>query len=83
MLKNYIIYYYTFIIFSSLNIDFYIYLVYHSCMDKILNLLDQVIEYNIYLDNKTKKDLETGESFTVYHLKLIKTLIEEYEKKQT
>lgn len=50
-------------------------------MDKILNLLDQVIQYNIYLDNKTKKDIENGESFTVYHLKLLKTLIEEYEKK--
>jgi hypothetical protein len=50
-------------------------------MDKILNLLDQVIEYNIYLDNKTKKDLETGDSFTVHHLKLLKALIEEYEKK--
>jgi hypothetical protein len=81
MLKNYIIYYYTFIVFSSLNIDFYAYLVYHSCMDKILNLLDQVIEYNIYLDNKTKKDLEAGDSFTVHHLKLLKALIEEYEKK--
>ena len=81
MLKNYILYYYTFIIFSSLNIDFYIYLIYDYCMDKILNLLDQVIQYNIYLDNKTKKDIENGESFTVYHLKLLRTLIEEYEKK--
>jgi len=50
-------------------------------MDKIINLLDQIIEKNIIDDFKTKKDNEPGESWNVFHLKLLKQMImEQYAK---
>jgi hypothetical protein len=50
-------------------------------MDKILNLLNQIIEYNVYQDLLTKDNKDTGETWNVHHLKLLKQLIKEYEQK--
>jgi hypothetical protein len=50
-------------------------------MDKILNLLNQIIEYNIYQDLLTKDNKDTGDTWNVHHLKLLKQLIKEYEQK--
>jgi len=46
-------------------------------MDKILHLLDQMIEKNVWEDSLTKSKEETGDNWNVYHLKLIKSLIVE------
>ena len=48
-------------------------------MDKILNLLDQIIEKNIWEDNLNKKPEDTGDNWNVHHLKLLKKLIEEHK----
>lgn len=50
-------------------------------MDKILNLLNQIIEYNVYQDLLTKDNKDTGDSWNVHHLKLLKQLIKEHEPK--
>jgi hypothetical protein len=50
-------------------------------MDKILNLLNQIIEYNVYQDLLTKDNKDTGDTWNVHHLKLLKRLIKEYEPK--
>jgi hypothetical protein len=50
-------------------------------MDKILNLLNQIIEYNVYQDLLTKDNKDTGDTWNVHHLKLLKQLIKEYEQK--
>ena len=48
-----------------------------------INLLDQIIEKNIYDDLKSKKQEETGENWNIFHLKLLKDLlIEIYENKK-
>jgi len=44
-------------------------------MDKIIYLLDQIIEKNIWEDSLTKKSGETGDNWNVHHLKLLKSLI--------
>jgi hypothetical protein len=45
--------------------------------DKVINLLDQIIEKNIYDDLKNNKD-KAGESWNIFHLKLLKkTILEE------
>jgi hypothetical protein len=46
-------------------------------MDKVINLLDQIIEKNIIDDFNIKKDNEAGESWNVFHLKLLKKMVEE------
>lgn len=51
-------------------------------MEKILNLLNQIIEKNIWEDSLTKKPEETGDNWNVHHLKLLKQLIEEYKNAQ-
>jgi hypothetical protein len=43
----------------------------------IKNLINEIIDYNIYLDNLVKKDTDTGDNWTVHHLKSLKALIEE------
>jgi hypothetical protein len=48
----------------------------------ILNLLNQIIEYNLYQDLLAKDFNETGDSWNVYHLKLLKQLINENEEKK-
>jgi hypothetical protein len=50
-------------------------------MDKILNLLNQIIEYNVYQDLLTKDKKDTGDTWNVHHLKLLKQLIKDYESK--
>lgn len=50
-------------------------------MDKILNLLNQIIEYNVYQDLLTKDNKDTGDTWNVHHLKLLKQLIKEHEQK--
>jgi hypothetical protein len=50
-------------------------------MDKILNLLNQIIEYNVYQDLLTKDNKDTGDTWNVHHLKLLKRLIQEYASK--
>ena len=50
-------------------------------MEQIYKLLHQIIEYNIYKDLLNKKPEETGDSWNVHHLKLLKDLIEQYEQK--
>lgn len=47
-------------------------------MNKSLNLLDQIIEKNIWEDSLTKKPGDTGDTgnnWNVHHLKLLKSLI--------
>jgi hypothetical protein len=51
-------------------------------MDKILNLLNQIIEYNLYHDLLNKKTEETGESWNVHYLRLLKQLIKEHDAKK-
>ena len=47
-------------------------------MDKILNLLNQILEKKEYDDFQAKGASQTGDNWDVYHLKLLKTLLEEY-----
>jgi len=49
-------------------------------MDKAIALLDQIIEKNIYDDNKDRKE-KGGESWNIFHLKLLRNLIIEEIKK--
>jgi hypothetical protein len=49
---------------------------------KIINLLNQIIEYNLYQDLLEKDPTETGDSWNVYHLKLLKQLINENKEKK-
>lgn len=53
-------------------------------MDNILRLLDQIIEKKIYDDISSRKpeDIKDGDNWDVFHLKLLKSMLEEYEKKQ-
>jgi hypothetical protein len=48
-------------------------------MEKILDLLNQIIDKNIWEDNVNKKPEETGDNWNVHHLKLLKKLIQEYK----
>ena len=43
--------------------------------NKIINLLDQMIEFNHTQDLKREKESDTGQSFNLFHLKLLKELI--------
>lgn len=52
-------------------------------MEKIYTLLDQIIEKNIWEDNMSKDKDATGDNWDVYHLKLLRTLLEEYEKEKS
>lgn len=47
--------------------------------DKIIAFLDQIIEKNMYDDLKNIKD-KGGESWNVFHLKLLKQMILETNK---
>jgi hypothetical protein len=47
-------------------------------MDKILNLLNQILEKKEYDDSLVREALQTGDNWDIYHLKLLKTLLEEY-----
>ena len=49
-------------------------------MDKILNLLNQIIEKKEYDDILSKKNNETGDGWDLHHLKLLKILILEEMK---
>ena len=49
---------------------------------KINNLLNQIIEYNVYQDLLEKDSKETGDSWNVHHLKLLKQLINENQKEK-
>ena len=49
-------------------------------MDKIISLIDQIIEKNVWEDSVSKKDIQNGDSCNVYHLNLLKDLILNYEK---
>lgn len=49
-------------------------------MNKVLILLDQIIEKKEYDDFLIKKENETGDSWDLHHLKLLKDLILEEEK---
>ena len=54
----------------------------NNLYDKILTLLNQIIEKNIYYDLLNKKKVDTGDSWDVHHLKLLRNLIEEYEREK-
>jgi hypothetical protein len=45
--------------------------------NQVLNLLTQIIEYNVYKDFIEKKKNDTGDNWNVHHLKLLKDLINE------
>jgi hypothetical protein len=48
-----------------------------------INLLNQIIEKNIYDDLKSKKHEESGENWNIFHLKLLKQLlVETYENEK-
>jgi hypothetical protein len=51
-------------------------------MDNILSLLDQIIDKKIYDDISSRKpeDIKDGESWDVYHLKLLRSMLQDYEK---
>jgi hypothetical protein len=50
--------------------------------DKILNLLDQIIEKNMIQDSITKKPTESGDNWNVFYLKVLKNLLQElFDKK--
>jgi len=66
----------------TLDFDFYQYFKYNTDMDKILFLLDQIIEKNVWEDSLTKKPEETGDNWNVHHLKLLKSLIFEYKNEK-
>lgn len=51
-------------------------------MDKIYKILDALIGKNIWEDNITKSKDDTGENWNVHHLRLLKTLLEEYEQEK-
>lgn len=51
-------------------------------MEKIYNLLNQIIEKNIWEDNMTKSKEATGDNWNVHHLKILRDFLEEYEKKK-
>ena len=51
-------------------------------MDTIFKLLNQIIDKKIYDDQfltKTK-DIKDGETWDVYHLKLLKLMLEDYQE---
>jgi len=56
---------------------------YNSSMEKIYTLLDQIIEKNIWEDNMSKDKDTTGDNWDVHHLKLLRTLLEQYEKEKS
>jgi len=69
--------------YITLDFDFYQYFIYNSSMEKIYTLLDQIIEKNIWEDNMSKDKDATGDNWDVYHLKLLRTLLEQYEKEKS
>lgn len=69
--------------YITLDFDFYQYFMYNSSMEKIYTLLDQIIEKNIWEDNLNKTKDDTGDNWDVYHLKLLRTLLEQYEKEKS
>jgi hypothetical protein len=48
----------------------------------IINLLSQIIEYNVYKDLLEKDPKDTGDNWNVHHLKLLKQLINENKEKK-
>ena len=72
MLRNYS--------YITLDFDFFQYICYNIyIMDKIYKVLDALIEKNIWEDSLIKDKDETGNNWNVHHLKLLRSLIEEYE----
>lgn len=54
-----------------------------SKFNRILNLLDQILEKNIYEDMKSNTENKPGDNWNVFHLKLLKELIINlYEEKK-
>ena len=47
---------------------------------KIISLLDQIIEYNYIKDQLEKDSQETGLDWNTHYLKLLKDLIKQNEK---
>jgi hypothetical protein len=47
---------------------------------KIIELLDQIISYNQSLDRNRQKESDLGQSFNIFHLNLLKTLVQENEE---
>jgi glycosyltransferase involved in cell wall biosynthesis len=45
-------------------------------------LLNQIIEYNVYQDLLNKDQKDTGDTWNVHHLKLLKQLINENKEKK-
>jgi hypothetical protein len=54
----------------------------NNLYDKILILLNQIIEKNVYYDLLNKEKTDTGDSWDVHHLKLLRDLIQEYEREK-
>ena len=52
-------------------------------MEKIYILLEQIIEKNIWEDNMSKDKDATGDNWDVHHLKLLRALLEQYEKEKS
>lgn len=50
-------------------------------MEKVLDLLNQIIEKNLWEDRLSKKSEETGESWNVFHLKVLKKMLEDLNAK--
>lgn len=50
-------------------------------MEKVLHLLNQIIEKNLWEDGLEKKPEETGESWNVFHLKVLKKMLEDLNAK--
>jgi len=48
--------------------------------EKILNLVNQLIQQSLYRDILENGKLEDGDSWEVHHLRLLKNLIEDYFK---
>jgi hypothetical protein len=69
--------------YITLDFDFYQYFIYNTSMKKIYTLLDQIIEKNIWEDNMSKDKDATGDNWDVHHLKLLRTLLEQYEKEKS
>jgi hypothetical protein len=44
---------------------------------QVLNLLNQILEYNVYKDLLEKEKNDTGDNWTIHHLKVLKDLINE------
>ena len=48
----------------------------------IITLLNQIIEYNVYQDLLIKDQKDTGDTWNVHHLKILRNLINENQEKK-